>query len=215
MRKILQILFWTALVLGVVIGLSRAVAIRWWRVPSDDPYLSASTSPSLRAGDLILLWRLTPPSFGDLVLCPEPKRPERVVIGRIVGESRDDLEINGADIVLNRKRQIIESNCNHPDTFAEHDPSNGIKVEQRCTFEELANTTHMRGELLTQGVRPSDVKTTVPDGYVFLVSDNRQYPYDSREFGPVPRETCTETVFFRLVGAGGFFDTKSRNTYIR
>ncbi|HKY38060.1 MAG TPA: signal peptidase I [Polyangiaceae bacterium] len=215
MRRIFEIVFWTALVLGVVIGLARAVAIRWWRVPNDDPYLSASTSPSIRAGDLILLWRLTPPGFGDLVLCPEPKRPERIVIGRIVGESRDDLEINGADITVNRKRQLVESNCHHPRTFVEHDPSSGIEVEQHCSFEELANTTHMRGELLTRGVRPPDVKTTVPDGYVFLVSDNRQYPYDSRDFGPVPRETCTETVFFRLVGAGGFFDSKSRNTYIR
>jgi signal peptidase I len=214
MRRIFQIVFWTALVLGVVIGLSRAVAIRWWRVPTDDPYLSASVSPSIQAGDLILLWRLTPPGFGDLVLCPEPKRPDRVVIGRLVGESRDDIEINGADIYINRKRQIIESNC-HPGTFVEHDPSNGIEVEQHCSHEELANSTHKRGELLSRGVRPPDAKTTVPDGQVYLISDNRQYPYDSRDFGPVPRETCTETVFFRLVGAGGFFDHKSRNTYIR
>jgi signal peptidase I len=215
MRRIFQILIWTALVLGVVIGLLRAVALRWWRVPSDDPYLSASVSPSIQAGDLILLWRLTPPGFGDLVLCPEPKQPGRVVIGRIVGESRDDLEVNGADITLNRKRQIVESHCHHPGTFVEHDPASGIEVEQVCTYEELVNSTHMRGELVAHGVRPPDVKTTVPDGQVFLVSDNRQYPYDSREFGPVPRETCTETVFFRLVGAGGFFDHKSRNTYIR
>jgi len=47
------------------------------------------------------------------------------------------------------------------------------------------------------------------------VSDNRQYPYDSRDFGPVSRETCTEKVFFRLVGAGGFYDSETRNQYIR
>src|SRR5687768_17114892 len=125
MRKIFQVLFWTALVLSVVIGLARAIAIRWWRVPSDDPYLTASTSPSVRAGDLILLWRLTPPGFGDLVLCPEPKRPDRVVIGRLVGEARDDLEVAGADITINRKRQGIESNC-QPNKFDERDPATNV-----------------------------------------------------------------------------------------
>jgi len=214
MRKIFQILFWTALVLGIVIGLARAIAIRWWRVPADDPYLTASTSPSVRAGDLILLWRFTAPRFGDLVLCPEPKKPDRVVIGRLVGEARDDLEVNGADIVINRKRQGIESNCS-PGTFDERDPATNVDVEQHCSVEELGGGTHLRGELLRGSVKPADVKTVVPDGHVWLVSDNRQYPYDSREFGPVPRESCTETVFFRLVGAGGFFDTSSRNQYIR
>lgn len=214
MHKMFRFLFWVALVAGVVIGLLRLTAIRWWRVPTDDPYLTASISPSVRAGDLILLWRLTPPGFGDLVLCPEPKRPERVVIGRLVGESRDDLEVNGADIVINRKRQPIESDC-AARIFTENDPGTGIPVEQACSMEELGGSTHQRGEMLRQSVPPSDVKTTVPDGYVWLVSDNRQFPYDSRDFGPVERATCKETVFFRLVGAGGFFDTKTRNQYIR
>jgi hypothetical protein len=50
---------------------------------------------------------------------------------------------------------------------------------------------------------------------VWLVSDNRLFPYDSRDFGAVPQENCQETVFFRLVGKGGFFDTATRNQYIR
>ena len=66
-----------------------------------------------------------------------------------------------------------------------------------------------------QPLPDADVKTVVPDNQVWLVSDNRLFPYDSRDFGAVPRETCTETIFFRLVGAGGFFDTSTRNQYIR
>jgi signal peptidase I len=213
MRRLFQVVFWVVLVVGVVIGLARATAIRWWRVPTDDPYLSASTSPSVRAGDLILLWRLTRPGFGDLVMCPEPKKPGRVVIGRLVGESRDEIELKGGDIILNGKRVIVEGNC-QPRTFSERDPATGIPVEQYCSTEEIGAGLHLRGEQI-QGVAPSDAKTTVPDGHVFLVSDNRQYPYDSREFGTVERSTCTETVFFRLLGAGGYFDSKARNTYIR
>jgi signal peptidase I len=209
-----RFLIWTAVVLGVLIGLARATAIRWWRVPQDDVYLTASTSPSVRAGDLILLWRLTRPGFGDLVLCPEPKKPGRVVIGRIAGESRDELKVTGADITVNHRRQVVESNC-LPRTFTENDPETGVEVEQACSDEALGGVLHKRGELVEKSVRPRDVETTVPNGHVWLVSDNRQYPWDSREFGPVPRDTCTETVFFRLVGKAGFFDTTTRNQYIR
>lgn len=213
MRKMFRFLFWTALIVGALVGLLRLTAIRWWRVPLDDPYLTASISPSIRAGDLILLWRLTRPGYGDLVLCPEPKRPDRVVIGRLVGESRDDIEVNGGDIVINGRRKDIEQSC-FERTFTEHDPETHVAVEQHCNEEDV-NGLHYRGEIPPASVRPADVKATVPDGTVWLVSDNRLYPYDSRDFGPVPRETCKETVFFRLVGAGGFFDTSTRNQYIR
>ena len=112
MRKLLRFLFWVALVLGALIGLARLVAIRWWRVPNDDPYLTASLSPSVHAGDLILLWRLTKPGYADLVMCPEPKRPDRVVIGRIVAEANDEIEVHGAELTLNHKHLGTESNCN-------------------------------------------------------------------------------------------------------
>jgi hypothetical protein len=50
---------------------------------------------------------------------------------------------------------------------------------------------------------------------VALVSDNRRFPYDSRDYGPVERATCTDTVFFRLIGPGGFFDASRRFQYVR
>lgn len=213
MRKMFRFLFWVALVLGIVIGVGRATCIRWWRVPSDDPYLTASISPSVRAGDLILLWRGSKPGFGDLVMCPEPKHPERIVIGRLVGEGGDEVIVKGADITVNNKNQRTESNCN-PNTFKENDPGTGFEVTQHCSIEALGGGTHMRGELVPGAVRPNEFKTNVPTDQVWLVSDNRQYPWDSRDFGPVPLETCKETVFFRLVGSGGYFDASTRNQYI-
>lgn len=214
MRKMFRLLFWIALVAGVVVGFLRLTVLRWWRVPSNDPYLTASISPSLRGGDLILLWRGSKPGFSDLVLCPEPKQPERVVIGRIAGVGRDDLEVTGADITVNRKRQVVEGNCPER-TFNEKDPGTGFDVEQSCSIEDLGGSTNYRGEVTAASVHPADVKVVVPDNHVWLVSDNRLFPYDSRDFGAVPQETCKETVFFRLVGKGGFFDTATRNQYIR
>ena len=82
MRAFVRALLWIAGTLAVLIGLARAVAIRWWHIPADDVYLSSSLAPTLEGGDTIVLWRLTQPDLGDLVLCPEPGHPERIVIGR-------------------------------------------------------------------------------------------------------------------------------------
>lgn len=214
MQKLFRVLFWVALTLGCLTGLARLTAIRWWRVPTNDPYLTASLSPSLRAGDLILLWRLTKPGFSNLVMCPEPRQPGRVIIGRIVGRGRDEIEVNGDEIKINRRRQTVESDC-VVGTFKEHDPETGVEVEQHCSIEDLQGRTSLRGDIPQVANRPADVKTTVPEGQYWLVSDNRLFPYDSRDYGPVPAETCTETVFFRLVSQAGFADIQSRNQFIK
>ena len=50
----------------------------------------------------------------------------------------------------------------------------------------------------------------------FLLSDNRQFPWDSREFGAADSASCKETVVFRLWGVAGFFgDVERRLTLIR
>lgn len=216
MRKMFRFLFWAALVVGAFIGVLRLTAIRWWRVPSNDKYLSASISPSVRGGDLILMWRLTKPGFGDLVLCPEPGHPERVVIGRLVGEGGDKLEVTGAAITINGKRLSTEGRCARS-PFKESSPDTGSEVEQGCSLEEVGGGVHERGDIPSSDVSaPHDAKIEeVPQGQVWLVSDNRLFPYDSRDYGPVERATCKETVFFRLVGSGGFFDKSTRNQYIR
>jgi signal peptidase I len=215
MRKLFRFLLWVALVAGALLGVLRLTAIRWWRVPAGDKYLTASISPSVRAGDLILLWRLTKPGFGDLVLCPEPGHPERVVIGRLVGEAGDKLEVSGAAITVNEKRLPTEGRCARS-PFTETAPDTGVDVEQHCSLEEVGGGVHERGEITAGVSAPQDAKTeAVPPGQVWLVSDNRLFPYDSRDYGPVERATCKETVFFRLVGSGGFFDTTTRNQYIR
>jgi hypothetical protein len=89
-----------------------------------------------------------------------------------------------------------------------------MEVEQRCSLEVANGLIHERGEAEATADL-SKMEVELKAGQVALVSDNRRYPYDSRDYGVVDRSTCKETVFFRLFGPGGFFDTSSRFQYIR
>ncbi|MBI3205949.1 MAG: signal peptidase I [Polyangiaceae bacterium] len=213
MQKLGKFLLWTALILGVLIGILRATAIRWWRVPEGDPYLEASIAPTLRGGDFVILWRGTKPKFGDLVTCPEPKAPERMVIGRIIGDPGDKVHVEGAKVSVNGRGAETEHACK-PHKFKVNHPSTGAEIEQNCDVEAVAGVSHMRGSTAGHGVQPTPVDQTVEAGKYFLVSDNRLLPYDSRDFGLVDVETCKETVFFRVVSRGGYFDSDARFTVI-
>jgi signal peptidase I len=206
-------LLWSLVSLGVIIVFLRATAIRWWKVPEGDPYLDASIAPSLSGGDWVLLWRLTPPALGALVLCPEPKHPERIVIGRMLGEERNRVKVDGTRVYVNERVQASEGDC-ADDRFKVTPPGGGAEVEVRCSMEVASGLIHPRGEAEATADLPA-YEVELRPGEVALVSDNRRYPYDSRDYGPVERSTCTDTVFFRVIGPGGFFDASRRFQYVR
>lgn len=213
MRLLLRGLLWVLVLGGLLVGLLRAVAIRWWQVPIDDPYLEASIAPTLRGGDWLILWRFSPPRLGDLVMCPEPAAPERIVIGRIAGVDGDTVEVNGSTLRINGRRVGTEGSC-RDDTFSIQDPKTGEKVTQHCDMEVLGGGRHLRGNAAETPTETTS-KARVDDDELFLLSDNRAFPYDSREFGPVESVTCKETVVFRLISARGYGDVESRFTFIR
>jgi signal peptidase I len=204
---------WSLISLGVIIVILRLTAIRWWRVPSNDPYLEASVEPSLHGGDLVLLWRLTPPSLGSLALCPEPKHPERFVVGRLIGEERDTVRVEGTHVFVNDKVLASEGNCADP-RFKVTPPQGGSELELGCSMEVASGLAHPRAEADSTADIPA-FEVELKTGLVALVSDNRRFPYDSRDYGAVERSTCTDTIFFRLFGAGGFFDASRRFQYVR
>jgi signal peptidase I len=206
-------LLWTLISTGVICVFLRVTAIRWWKVPEGDPYLEASIAPSLAAGDWVLLWRMTPPALGALVLCPEPKHPERFVVGRMLGEERNRVKVDGTRVYVNEKLQPSEGNC-ADDHFKVTPPAGGAEVEVRCSMEVASGIIHPRGEAEATAELPL-YEVELHSGEVALVSDNRRYPYDSRDYGPVERTTCTDTVFFRIIGPGGFFDASRRFQYVR
>ena len=212
MSRLLRFIAWTLVIVGALIGLLRLTVIRWWRVPTGDPYLEASVAPTLRGGDWVILWRGTPPLEGDLVLCPEPRAQGRMVVARIVAEANDHVTVDRDTLFVNQRQFDTERGC---DPFTTLEPKSGEAVVQGCRGETVGGKTHFRGEPRPNLPPPTQAESDVPSGQVFLVSDNRQFPWDSREFGTVPRDTCLEAIVYRLVSKDGFFDVANRLTLIR
>lgn len=204
-----KFLAWMCVLAAILTGFLRLVAIRWWQVPLDDPELAASLEPSVGEGDWLILWRLTKPSFGDLVLCPDPYDPDFVVIGRIAGEGGDRIRIQGNDVWINRRKMATESACS-PRERDFVDPRDGSSVRLLCNIEVMGAKRHMR----LSGKRTDRFETSVPAGEVFLVSDNRHAPFDSRDYGTIERDSCKETVIFRLMGPDGLGDVERRFTLV-
>ena len=213
MRVLGRWALWSLIGLLFLAGVLRLTAIRWWHVPADDPFLEASIAPTMNGGDWVLLWRLTEPTLGSLVLCPEPKHADRMVIGRMVGDDRDKVTVEGSRIVVNEKPFRSEGDCGKP-RFKVDPPQGGNEIEHRCSLEAAHGTIHMRGEAEATADVPT-YEAELEAGEVLLVSDNRRFPYDSRDFGVVDRATCKETVFFRLFSDKGFFDEATRFAYVR
>ncbi len=213
MQKLLRFFVWLTIVLGAVTGILRTIAIRWWQVPANDPELAASLAPTLRGGDWVILWRLTKPSVGSLVMCPDPDDPTAVVMGRVVARGGQAVELQGQAVKIDGRAPSIEYNCTER-TFTVVNPDT-LKPEQlNCDMEDVNGTLHMRGSGKPTPA-PRVFSKAVPGEDLFLVSDNRMHPFDSRHFGAMPVSACRESVVFRLVSQDGFFDVANRLDYIR
>jgi signal peptidase I len=213
-RAIVRLVVWVVLIVGGIVAALRATCVRIWTMPSDDGLLSVSVVPTLEAGDVLLLWRLGTPSFGELVRCPDPEAPGRFVVGRILGEQGDKIVAEQGSVTVNDKLVGSRRACNPPQ-LSVFDPKTGEAFDLSCEVEEAGGIEYTRARATrppSQQQMPFQVK--VPAGQVFLASDNRYYHDDSRDFGPVAKDSCHERIVFRFWSARGWFDEGRRMALI-
>ncbi|MEI6532812.1 MAG: signal peptidase I [Candidatus Roizmanbacteria bacterium] len=84
-------------------------------------------------------------------------------------------------------------------------PGDSIKLSNRTMYvnETPLKETYISASttILSEGFLHEDIKITVPQGYIFVMGDNRPRSSDSREFGPVPISSVIGQVFFRYFPA--------------
>lgn len=204
---------WLALIGGAIAGVLRATCMRVWTMAADDPLLSLSIMPTLEPGDVLVLLRGGTPGFGELVRCSDPEVAGKYVVGRILGEPGDRIEAEHAAVTVNNRVISTRHGC-VPSRYSVSDPRTGENVELTCEIEDAGGTEYTRVRAAAAPGQAVPFRVTVPDGHLFLASDDRYYHDDSRDFGTVPKDSCPERVIFRVMSARGWFDQPRRMTII-
>jgi signal peptidase I len=210
MGTLFRLFLWALAVLAVICGALYLFVFDVWRVPSDDPQLTASILPTLAPGDVMLVMRKPGIGRGELVRCGDPQAPGRFVVARAMGEGGDHVAIEGESVSIDGHHAPTARACEQGRVDV-LDPNTNQDEVLTCTVEDYGEMPHptLRG---TERIEPP-TRITVEKGRWFLVSDDRHFHLDSRDYGQLDEAACQHVVF-RLVGAGGLFDATRRLTVV-
>lgn len=131
--------------------------------------------PTLQDGNRLIINRMSEIQRFDQIVFKAPDT-EKDYIKRVIGLPGDTIEMKHDVLYINGKAYkesyLKENRKNIPPTLQQ--------LTQDFTLKELTN------------------KTVVPEGYLFVLGDNRLYSNDSRFFGFVPMKSVVGKVQVRL-----------------
>jgi len=204
----------------------RAFVVEAFKIPS------GSMIPTLAIGDQIFvnkyvfgiripftavrLVNFGMPERGEVVvfICPVP--PNEDYIKRIVGLPGDTIEVRESTLYINGAPQPRTPLGRG--TFTDRDASGRWNTFDAFAFTEtIGEHAHTVLQDVTMRPRASDYgPTTVPEGHVFAMGDNRDHSFDSRAWGMVPLSNILGRSLFVWWSWGeGGLDTHRLGTWIR
>jgi len=179
------------LVAGLFLGFTNTFVLKTFYIPS------GSMENTLKVGDHLIVnryiygaraaapGRLLPgraPRRGDVVVFRSPEDPGIDLVKRLIGLPGDQLEVRQKRLFLNG-REVDDS------SFAIHgDPRLG---SERNAFNYQLYRRDNFGPI------------TVPVDHYFFLGDNRDFSYDSRYWGAVPRHYIKGRAFLIYWSYGG------------
>lgn len=138
-----------------------------------------SMSPSVRAGDLVLLAPLGA-DRGDVVCLADPGDPSRSVLRRVIA-------VEGQRVELGRGAPRVDGEA--------------LRVREMGPFGQGAARSE-QNRYLIQEAAPSpalaETRWTVPPDHRFVLADDRDGALDSRAWGPVPATLGCGVVWLRV-----------------
>lgn len=170
-----------ALVIGGCFFLCR-LYVTTYQVPN------VGMMPGLLQGDSLLAniasYRHHTPRRGEVALFADPRNPQEILIGRVVGLPGDRVLVatNGTLILNGNKERFAPTGTlteiTMPDGFKEQVQEYVVKMEEdyyRIAVGKIDPERTMRAEV------------QVPPDHYFILGDFRSRTIDSRDFGTVPR----------------------------
>jgi len=172
------------------------------------PYRMSTGSmvPTILPGDLVMTdSRIdhSAPNYGlkkgELVVFKYPKDKTKHFVKRIIGLSGDKIDIKGLDLYVNGKKIPSREG---PNLEVRRDEKS---IKRTITlYEEGDSGTY--AVFYIKGSERKDLSITVPEGYCFVIGDNRDNSMDSRHWGPIPLDDVVaraKLIYFSFDPEGG------------
>jgi signal peptidase I len=215
----------------VVVYAFRSVFFEPFRIPS------GSMIPTLMIGDFILVNKfsygfkvpfsdfsfmdinLNPlyivgksrPNRGDVIVFKYPETPAVNYIKRVVGVPGDTIEIRNKVVYVNDEKLLVEE-IDGNEIMADMDDK--FKAFNLKFYKaETGEADHVIQQDNDNYFKVDYEKRTIPEGEFFVMGDNRDFSYDSRFWGYVPREYIKGKamfVWFSMIFPFGEHDFKFR-----
>lgn len=166
---------------------------------------AGSMEPTLASGDFIFAYkgyyRSNAVARGEVVAYREPGDGSHLYLLRVIGLPGDRVGIENGVPLLNGKAAM------HGETGPDVPPPAGTQPALPVRTESLPDgvSYEVSEQSGAAGNADNRLETDVPDGYVFLLGDNRNKAMDSRKFGTVPIEDLESRLTFI-----GWSDDRSR-----
>ncbi|WP_182200653.1 signal peptidase I [Paraliobacillus salinarum] len=132
-----------------------------------------SMLPTLQDGDRIMISKVTPIDRFDEIAFQAPDAEENYV-KRVIGLPGDSIEMKDDTLYINGTAYQEEYLSDHKEAVF------GNSFTENFTLKQIT------GEM------------TVPDGYLFVLGDNRPVSRDSRRFGFIDEDSVIGDVVFRI-----------------
>lgn len=165
-RGVLANIFEWVVIIALAIGASfviRAYVAEVYEVPS------GSMLETIQLGDRVLgekiTYRGSTPKYGDVVTFSDPEKAGTILIKRVIAVSGQTVSFSDGSVYID-----------------------GVKLDESYTGGKPTEELSRHSSILASAI---SYPYTVPDGYVWVMGDNRTNSLDSRYFGPIPVSSVT------------------------